>query len=506
MTENGNQQADEKLYTINDLMALAQRMAALSLISDRTRAVTGGSSHDSNRDYYAVLGYKRNPDKNDFMWKYKFQDIAKRIVNLPPQDTWRKGFVLIDGSETSEDENPKSQFLSDWQTINDASREGFIDVNSYLKRVDRLAGIGQYGILLLGVRDGDIQNGSALNKTIRRKLSGPGDLLYLSPFSEVSVMLTDSDLVRDPADRRFGQPKTYQVDLGVGVGYRRVHWTRIIHVAEDLNENEVLGTPRLEAIMQRLDDLMKLVGGSSESAWLTMRKGVIFLAREGYTPPAKDTAAGRAMDDELFKFKHDLDRMLRLGGFEDVKEVGPDLITDPSKLFGTIISLISAATGIPQRILLGSERGELASSQDLQSWMSVIDDRRKNYAEPFVLRPLLNRFIAWGIMAMPLKGKYSVVWPNLFELSDLQRADLADKTASAVQKFVTATGATDIIEPSEFREKFLELPPADDEIEAEPEGDEARAEQDFFEEIEEMLEPGRKPHENLEDVGLLNPQ
>ena len=47
----------------------------------------------------------------------------------------------------------------------------------------------------------------------------------------------------------------------------------------------------------------------------------------------------------------------------DVHELGGEL-QDPTGAIDNILKLISAGTGIPLRKLTGSERGELASTQD----------------------------------------------------------------------------------------------------------------------------------------------
>ncbi len=475
MTANNNTQA------VTHQIALFRRMMALnnqSMAYERNRTVWGGTSHYGNRDYYKVFGYGRNPSidsENGFMFRYKYQDIAKRIIDLPVQDTWKKHPILIDGEETSEDELPTSQFLKDWQELNNASNEDSINPIPFLRRVDRLTGIGRYGVLLLGVRDS-----GTLDEEISGQLAGTGGLLYLSPFSEQSAVI--GDLEDDPQNPRFGLPKNYQINLGVNNPTSLVHWSRVIHVAEELIEDEVYGTPRLEVVMQRLDDLMKLVGGSAEAAWLTMRAGVMISTKDG-KEMHQDEESKRDRADELFKFEHDLSRFLVANGVE-ATPIGPNTITDPSNLFGTIISLISAATGIPQRILLGSERGELASTQDISSWAAVIKDRQINFAEPVILRGFINRCVKWGIITPPMSGQYKVKWPNLFELSELDRADLADKRATAFQKYAGVTGLGDAYRPNEFRES-LELPPDEIELEIEETGPEPVEEQEAFEEMQE---------------------
>ena len=88
----------------------------------------------------------------------------------------------------------------------------------------------------------------------------------------------------DPQSPRFGLPLIYKVTLSdttdlttrqLGTIERRVHASRVIHVAEGLLENDVYGMPRLQRVYNLLDDILKLVGGSAEASWLLMRKGFV---------------------------------------------------------------------------------------------------------------------------------------------------------------------------------------------------------------------------------------
>src|SRR5690606_36309968 len=80
---------------------------------------------------------------------------------------------------------------------------------------------------------------------------------------------------------------------------------------------------------------------------------------------------------------------------------------EPSPAVKAFIGMISAATGIPQRLLLGNEAGDLASSQDAQNWANVIDSRWENYCDPFILRPFANRLIWYGALPQPARDVYT---------------------------------------------------------------------------------------------------
>ena len=95
----------------------------------------------------------------------------------------------------------------------------------YLERVDRLAGIGRFGVLLIGARDNQ-----PLSQPLKaNSLKAPADILYLSVYSEGSTQILTYD--RDAQSARFGLPETYQVQMGatnLGFGSEVVHWSRLI--------------------------------------------------------------------------------------------------------------------------------------------------------------------------------------------------------------------------------------------------------------------------------------
>jgi len=232
---------------------------------------------------------------------------------------------------------------------------------------------------------------------------------------------------------------------------KNVHWSRVIHVAEDLLESNVEGMPKLQAVLNRLIDLDKIAGGSAEMFWRGAFPGLGFQAHEGYT------IQGQALIDlqrEIEEYMHGLKRYLRLSGI-DVKQFRPQ-VADPSNHVAVQIDLIAAALGIPKRILLGSERGELASTQDEKAFMELIDARRRDHCEATILRPLIDRLILVKVLPQPKDG-YGVEWPELLTLSDKEIAEIAAARTKALKDYVEAIGAEDIVPPEIFLRNILGL-------------------------------------------------
>ncbi|RIK41621.1 MAG: hypothetical protein DCC55_11430 [Chloroflexi bacterium] len=225
---------------------------------------------------------------------------------------------------------------------------------------------------------------------------------------------------------------------------------RSIHIAEDLENDDIFGTPRLEACWNRVYDLLKIMAGSGEAAWKLLDTGQILTTKPGNKLPDRDDQL-RDLEDQIDEFVHGLRRWLLAEGLESTGVEGA--VEDPSGLVKINVALISAATGIPQRILIGSERGELASSQDEENWANLIATRQQNYVGPNILRPLIGRLIWGGVLPKPSSGAFSIWWPPLKESRREENATVAQKVAAALRTLGIE------VDPVEFVKTFLnELP------------------------------------------------
>jgi hypothetical protein len=321
------------------------KLAVLSSIMQSREWIAGqlGKSFSGQRDLYVALGYKRELTFEDYWARYSRQDIAKRIVEALPNATWRRPPAVV---ETKNDQD-ETDFEKAWKTlVKDHA------IWHHINRVDILSGIGQYGVLLMGF-EGDLH----------QPVSRARELLYLRPFHQGNAK--PKAWVKNRFSRRFGLPESYELQLRnvevEGVSSKTVHHSRVLHVAEGLLQDDIYGTPRLQAVFNRLQDLELVSGGSAEMFWRGAFPGLGIKTEKDsgfeWTDDEKDS-----LEEELEAYIHGLQRYLRLEGL-DIKELAQQ-VADPSKHVGVLLDLVAGATGIPKRILIGSERGELASSQD----------------------------------------------------------------------------------------------------------------------------------------------
>ena len=253
-----------------------------------------------------------------------------------------------------------------------------------------------------------------------------------------------------------------------------VHWSRVIHVAEDTVEDRVFGRPRLERVYNRLDDLMKISGGSAEMYWQNVAR--LWWLNIGADTEIEDTKQLEQLEEDLFDALQGLRRTMQTQGVDKLEAIGGAAPT-PKETYDVLKELTAAGSEIPQRILFGSERGELASTQDEANFLGGIADRQRNFAEPVIVRGTIDRLIEFSYLSAPSTSSYLVDWPNPFQLSTQQKASAAKDFAAAIKAAAPFEDPTAIVPVHEFRERFLDLPPEPPAAPSEPARSNLRSQQ-----------------------------
>jgi hypothetical protein len=401
-----------------------------------------GQTFNNDRDLYTTFGYRRDPEFDDYLSYYLRGGIAAKVIDIPPKATWRHAPEI-----RSEDES----FVDAVKELDER-----LKLFSYMARVDEIGGIGQFGCLLLGTRTGDITQPPG-------SLTGPEDLIYLAAYHQGSAEIKVYN--QDTADPRYGLPEVYEIDLaGTTIGNQNnrrqskilIPWQRIIHVAENTIEDDIFGLPRLARVLNNVDDLNKLLGSSAELYWQNV--GGVWHA--DIDPDVQIGAEDlEAFEDDILAARQGLNRILQTRGVDLTAIAGPP--TDPEGTYEALRQVISAAAAIPERVLFGSERGQLAGDQDQKEWQARIAARQEQHAEPVILRATLDRLIALGVLP---DSEYEVDWPPLDAPSTEDRADVAQKFADAISKLAPGGSADLIMPPWEVREVILGLDPNPPEI------------------------------------------
>jgi uncharacterized protein len=420
----------ETAMVLNSLVSMASTVPSRSSLANRR-----GYTYGTDRDMYASLGYPTTDqlDYGAYLDKFQRGDIATRIIRAFPEDTWKDWpNIVVEGPSKVSEQVRKL--------------EGRTRLRYYLYRADVLAGIGDFAVMLIGLDDG-------------RKLADPvaqaTQITYLSCYGQNRVRTPS--YVTNPANPRFGLPEYYEIRIANKVSenmkteqWIRVHPDRILHVVDEATDSDVKGEPRLRKIWNRLLDVDKLTGGSAEMFWRGAFPGFGFIAdAEADFGPDDESA----MEDEIEEYVHGLKRYIQLQGIS-IQELRPQSVS-PKSHFDIQIDVIAAATGIPRRILLGSEAGQLASEDDRISWNTKIQQRRNLFADPVVVRPLISRFADWGLID-PVED-YETEWPDLYTLSDTDSATIAQKISRALADYAKSPYAAELMPPEIFFREVLKL-------------------------------------------------
>jgi hypothetical protein len=160
------------------------------------------------------------------------------------------------------------------------------------------------------------------------------------------------------------------------------------------------------------------------------------------------------LKDQIDEYEHNLRRILVNEGV-DLKALAQQ-IADPHSHLDVQLTCISAVTGIPKRILSGSERGELASTQDTGEWKTYVQSRREDHAEPHIIRPFVDKLVGLKILPVPQKD-YMVDWLDLFSISEKERVSIGQLRASAIREYTTNPSAESLMSPEAFFEIGLGL-------------------------------------------------
>ncbi len=450
----------ENLLLVNSL--LTQRM-------DLLRRVSGGL--DANKDIDKECGYPEVISPNQFQAMYDREGLARRVVGVMPEESWKRDPEICD----SEDVDTDSDFEKVWKRLVKK-----FNLFNFLLRADRLSGIGAFGIILLGIDDGQALNlpvdGLQDDGTFKTPAK-PAKLIYLKAFSQSAVTIANFET--SVVSPRFAQPLMYNINFAMVDGVNSatatqqplpstqgaVHWSRVIHLADNRDSSDVYGTPRMQPVYNRLYDLRKLLSSSAEMFW---KGGFPGLSLEVDPTLSGSVVLDRKLiEDEMIEYQNGLRRYFALQGMQ-AKSLAVQ-VADPSNHFTTLMKAIATSLGVPWRVFLGTEEAQLAGEQDGVVWIERVKDRQLKYITPMIITPFVERLQGFGVLpacAAPEKDGEPVEvdaadktdssvaglivnWPDLHNPSMKDKAEIGKALTEAMSTYISSGGDA-LIQPKDF--------------------------------------------------------
>ena len=453
MSANGELKDDTVEITANEAVGSGIRLGIAAAL---------GQSFDGDRDLYDTFGWQEEPDEEDYLALYLRNPYANTVVSKPSSSTWRDAPKVKDKADEDDTEFEEA--------VKKADRE--LDIWSYSERIDHLAGIVNHGVMVLV--HNDVEEKDDLSEPLDAdSISGTG----LDRLNQIRVY--NQDTIEDikygeMGSGRWQLPEKYIIDISEDVdeetesetGSFVAHHSRVIDVpAQSLLDDEILARPRLEPVFNALKDIEKILGACSELGY----RGADYGLHANLDPDKVDVSgdAAELTEEELQNYTNNLQNTIQTVGAE-VNRLGGD-VQDPSGLVDSLLSTVSAATGIPKRILEGNAAGDLASAQeDTKQYHTMIMERRRQYANPHIVRPLIQHLVDYGVIPEPSGDGFKIDWEPLDEPSESEEAEIQEMRSTVVKNVTTAVPelrgdrAEEYIETGEFPER--DTPEIDDTV------------------------------------------
>jgi len=423
-----------------------------------------GDSGHKQREWYDTFGWPKKGnnadwDADNYYALYLRNAYAYAVVAQKPKTTWKHHPEIRDRVDQEEDaQRDPTEFE---RKITKLDREH--DLWHYAHRVDRMAGIGRHGLLVVDYAD------TSQPEDFENEFTGVANASGLDMINGYRVypepMIDDIEW-GGPGSDRWGEPLKYTIDLGDDAGAASqgdddgtlvVHHSRVVNVpARVLDDDETRARPRQEPVLNNILDIEKSLGSTAELSYRAADYGL----NVNLDPDKVDTSddALDTMEEDLQNWYHGLQPFFKTTGAE-VNRLGGE-VKDPTGLVDNNVRAIATQTGIPQRVLEGASLGELASAEkDERQYHGLISERQTQYAGPYIARAIINHHLDDGVLPEYEGEWYDVEWLDLTELSEQQTADVRETRSGVVKNLQTAVPdlrgerAEEFVETGEFPDR-----------------------------------------------------
>jgi hypothetical protein len=395
-------------------------------------AISGGYDFaDTLHNIYLDFGYPLSLTFFNFWNMYRRFGIARRVVELYPDQTWLDDPEVEGGDAFNKELEKLNEKLGLWRR---------------LKGLDTRQRVGRYAGMFMRVRDN-----LPPDKPIESKLSGLETLVDMVPLYESQLQVSTTQ--DDPKQDDFGMPTMYQFNAGTS-GTRneaagssfQIHPSRIVIASEDSDNSGIYGIPVLECVYNSLMDFRKILGGGGEGFYKNAAQSIVF--------DLKDAASAKSNAALLTKFNEQYDefsqnrsrRAIWTPGME--AKVLDSKLVNPKEFATNALMDISAGSNIPAALLVGNQTGRLAGDQDTKGFLSQVQARRTDFGTDMVTS-VVDWLIKSGVLP---SAEYTVEWPDAMAPSAEEKLANAEKMAT-VNKLQFESGGSAPFSGEEIREE-----------------------------------------------------
>jgi len=411
-------------------------------------------------NHYKDFGFPDNIDFNLLYEMYSRNSLAKAAVDKTVRKSWQDPPWLLEKPRDGSEGTTKKE-----TRLEKAIRQHFSKIRFWTKvmEADRRGLVGRFSAVILRVADN-----KPTNEPLDAVQGGLDALVDIIPAWEGQLRITKWDT--DPMSLTYGDPLMFEYDEGtlgpVGShsaqqGRARkltIHPSRIVIWSFD---GSMDNDSALKAGFNDLLTIEKIVGAGGEGFWKNAKQAPILeMDKEAdFTKMARAMGVKAEdlvdiMNEQAANWQKGFDELLMLQGM--TAKLPKIELPDPEYFFMNALQSFCASFDIPLKVLVGTQTGERASTEDAAQWAQTCNFRRKNTIIPNILQ-IVNRLESCGILRE--NPEWFVDWTDLTESTMLEKIERAGKMAK-----VNKDAADIVFTPTEMRATVGYEPAAEAEL------------------------------------------
>lgn len=386
----------------------------------------------TKHNHYRDFGY---PDSLEFNQLYKMflrNGIARAGIEKTIGKTWQDAPFLLDHERDGSEGKDKDETPLELEI-----RQRFDDLRVWqrLAETDRRSLVGNYAGVIMRLADN-----KRFQEPVDTVPGGLEGLVELIPAWEGQLQVAQWDT--DELSENYGQPVMFQFNEAEVASKPNdatktrsfmIHPDRVLIWSKD---GTIHGTSLLEPGYNDLIDLEKIKGAGGEGFWKNAKSAPVFevdkeakIADMAKAMGVVPEAVADKMSEQVEDWQKGFDQLLMIQGMQ-AKTLGITL-PSPEHFWAAPLQSFAASIGIPLKILVGSQSGERASTEDASEWAQTIMSRRSSQIVPNIMA-LVRRLEGFNIL--PEGKDWFLDWADLTEASMGEKIDRAVKMADANQK------------------------------------------------------------------------
>lgn len=380
-------------------------------------------------NHYRDFGFPETLNFQQLYDMYLRNGIAHAGISKTIDKTWQDQPFLLDHERDGSEGGAKVETEVEKQI---RLRFEKLRVWQHLAEADTRSMVGAYAGVILRLAD---------SKTFDQPAEFvPGGLLGLVELIPAwEGQLTVSEWDQDQTSETYGQPKMFafnEANVATGKANHRafnIHPSRVLIWSKD---GTVHGRSALEPGFNDLMTMEKISGAGGEGFWKNAKSAPVFevdkdakISEMAKAMKVSPEELADAMNEQVEDWQKGFDKLLMIQGMQ-AKTLGITL-PSPEHFFNIALQAFAASLSIPLKILVGSQTGERASTEDSDEWAQTNMSRRSKFTIPNIML-LVERLVSFRIL--PEGKDWFLDWADLTEASMGEKIDRAGKMADVNQK------------------------------------------------------------------------